>query len=141
MSDIKLNSIPIETHVLYSVSHFTEFGKKLCFPRHTHSTFLTYLNSLESFILVILYEHKTDYPAYAHQGYFRTSMSQLQVLINSQDRSQSSMSHEHRSSTQRLLSYHYLYVVRGGTQNILDWCRHLYSSSGSAKHRSQQAKL
>jgi hypothetical protein len=31
--------------------------------------------------------------------------------------------------------------VRCGIQNIPDWCRHLYSSCGSAKHRSQQAKL
>jgi hypothetical protein len=31
--------------------------------------------------------------------------------------------------------------VRGGIQNIPDWCRHLYSSCGSAKRRSQQAKL
>jgi hypothetical protein len=31
--------------------------------------------------------------------------------------------------------------VRGGIQNIPDWCRHLYSSCGSAKHWSQQAKL
>jgi hypothetical protein len=25
--------------------------------------------------------------------------------------------------------------IRGGIQNIPDWCRHLYSSCGSAKHR------
>jgi hypothetical protein len=25
--------------------------------------------------------------------------------------------------------------LRGGIQNILNWCRHLYSSCGSAKHR------
>jgi hypothetical protein len=31
--------------------------------------------------------------------------------------------------------------IRGGIQNIPDWCRHLYSSCGSAMHRSQQAKL
>jgi hypothetical protein len=30
--------------------------------------------------------------------------------------------------------------IRGAIQNILDWCCHLYSSCGSAKHRSQQAK-
>jgi hypothetical protein len=29
----------------------------------------------------------------------------------------------------------------GGIQNIPDWCRYLYSSCGSAKHRSQQLKL
>jgi hypothetical protein len=29
----------------------------------------------------------------------------------------------------------------GGVQNIPDWCHHLYSSCGSMKHRSQQAKL
>jgi hypothetical protein len=29
----------------------------------------------------------------------------------------------------------------GGIQNIPDWCRHLYSSCVSAKHRSQHAKL
>ena len=27
-----------------------------------------------------------------------------------------------------------LHTVRGVIQNILDWCRHLYSSCGSAKH-------
>jgi hypothetical protein len=31
--------------------------------------------------------------------------------------------------------------IRGGAQYIPDWCHHLYNSSGSAKHRSQQAKL
>jgi hypothetical protein len=31
--------------------------------------------------------------------------------------------------------------VRGGIQNIPDWCRHLYSSCGSAKHLFQKAKL
>jgi hypothetical protein len=31
--------------------------------------------------------------------------------------------------------------VRGGIQNIPDFCSHLYSSCGSAKHWSQQAKL
>jgi hypothetical protein len=33
--------------------------------------------------------------------------------------------------------------IRGGIQNIPDWCRHLqvYSICGSAKYRSQQAKL
>jgi hypothetical protein len=31
--------------------------------------------------------------------------------------------------------------VRGGIKNIPDWCRHLYSSCGSAKHQSQHAKL
>jgi hypothetical protein len=31
--------------------------------------------------------------------------------------------------------------LRGGIQNIPHWCRHLYSSCGSAKHRSQKAKL
>jgi hypothetical protein len=30
---------------------------------------------------------------------------------------------------------------RGWIQNIPDWCRFLYSSCGSAKHRSKQAKL
>jgi hypothetical protein len=29
-------------------------------------------------------------------------------------------------------NYH---IIRGYIQNILDWCRHLYSSCGSAKHR------
>jgi hypothetical protein len=33
------------------------------------------------------------------------------------------------------------FQVRSGIQYIPDWCRHLYSSCGSAKHRSQQAKL
>jgi hypothetical protein len=32
-------------------------------------------------------------------------------------------------------------TIRGGIQNIPDWCRRLYSSCDSAKHRSQQAKL
>jgi hypothetical protein len=27
------------------------------------------------------------------------------------------------------------YSIRGGIENILDWCRHLYRSCGSAKHR------
>jgi hypothetical protein len=31
--------------------------------------------------------------------------------------------------------------VRGGTQNIPHWYRHLYSSCGSAKRRSKQTKL
>jgi hypothetical protein len=31
--------------------------------------------------------------------------------------------------------------IRGGIQNIPDWCRHLYSSRGSTKNLSQQAKL
>ena len=31
--------------------------------------------------------------------------------------------------------------VRGRIQNIPDWCRHLYKSCSSARHRSQQAKL
>jgi hypothetical protein len=31
--------------------------------------------------------------------------------------------------------------IRGGTQNIPDWCRHLYSSCGNEKQWSQQAKL
>jgi hypothetical protein len=31
--------------------------------------------------------------------------------------------------------------ILGGIQNIPDWCRYLYSSYSSAKHRSQQAKL
>jgi hypothetical protein len=31
--------------------------------------------------------------------------------------------------------------TRGGIQNIPDWCKHLYNSCGSAKQRSQQAKL
>jgi hypothetical protein len=31
--------------------------------------------------------------------------------------------------------------IRGDIQNIPDRCRHLYNSCGSAKHRSQQAKL
>jgi hypothetical protein len=31
--------------------------------------------------------------------------------------------------------------IRGGIQNIPDWCRHVYSSCVSPKHRSQQAKL
>jgi hypothetical protein len=25
--------------------------------------------------------------------------------------------------------------IRGGIQNISDWCRHLYSNCGSVKHR------
>jgi hypothetical protein len=33
------------------------------------------------------------------------------------------------------------WCLRGGNQNIPDWCRHLHSSCGSAKHRPQQAKL
>jgi hypothetical protein len=32
-------------------------------------------------------------------------------------------------------------ALQGGSQNILDWCRHLYGSCGSTKHWSQQAKL
>jgi hypothetical protein len=31
--------------------------------------------------------------------------------------------------------------LRNGIQNIPDWCRHVYSSCGSAENRSQQAKL
>jgi hypothetical protein len=31
--------------------------------------------------------------------------------------------------------------VRGGIQDIPDWCCHLYSSCGSAKHRSHQSKM
>jgi hypothetical protein len=31
--------------------------------------------------------------------------------------------------------------IRGGIQNIPDWCRHLYSRCGSPKHGSKQAKL
>jgi hypothetical protein len=31
--------------------------------------------------------------------------------------------------------------IRGGIQNIPDWCRHLYNICGSANHRSQRAKL
>jgi hypothetical protein len=36
--------------------------------------------------------------------------------------------------------YHTLphYLIWGGIQNIPDWCRHLYSSCSSAKHRSEQ---
>jgi hypothetical protein len=40
-----------------------------------------------------------------------------------------------------LRSRNHCFNVRGGIQNIPDWCRHLYSSCGSAKHRSQQAKI
>jgi hypothetical protein len=32
-------------------------------------------------------------------------------------------------------------AIRGGIQNIPDWCHHLYSSCGSTKNLSQQAKL
>jgi hypothetical protein len=32
-------------------------------------------------------------------------------------------------------------IIRGRIQNIPDWCRHIYSSCGSAKPRPQQAKL
>jgi hypothetical protein len=32
-------------------------------------------------------------------------------------------------------------ALRGGIQDIPAWCRHLYISGSSAKHRSQQAKL
>jgi hypothetical protein len=32
-------------------------------------------------------------------------------------------------------------AIWGGIQNIVDWCRHLYSSCGSVKHQCQQAKL
>jgi hypothetical protein len=32
-------------------------------------------------------------------------------------------------------------VLRGGIQNIPDWCRHLYSSCGSTNNLTQQAKL
>jgi hypothetical protein len=39
------------------------------------------------------------------------------------------------------LPYCYIVFIRGGIQNIPDWFRHLYSSCGSTKHRSQQAKL
>jgi hypothetical protein len=39
------------------------------------------------------------------------------------------------------LPYCYIAFTRGGIQNFPDWCCHLYSSCGSAKHRSQQAKL
>jgi hypothetical protein len=31
--------------------------------------------------------------------------------------------------------------IRGGNQNIPNWCRYQYSSFGSTKHRSQRAKL
>jgi hypothetical protein len=31
--------------------------------------------------------------------------------------------------------------LRGGIQNIPDWCRHLHSRCGSARHQSQQTKL
>jgi WD40 repeat protein len=34
-----------------------------------------------------------------------------------------------------------VFCLRGDTQNIPDRCRHPYSSCGSAKHLSQQAKL
>jgi hypothetical protein len=34
-----------------------------------------------------------------------------------------------------------MYNKRGSIQNVLDWCRHLYNSCGSAKHGSQLAKL
>jgi hypothetical protein len=35
----------------------------------------------------------------------------------------------------------FVFFIRGGIQNILDWCCHLYSSCGSTKYRSQQTKL
>jgi hypothetical protein len=35
----------------------------------------------------------------------------------------------------------YTLHLRGGIQNIPDWCRQLYSSFGIAKHRFKQAKL
>jgi hypothetical protein len=37
------------------------------------------------------------------------------------------------------LQYHKLYIIRDSNQNVPNWCRHLYSSSGSAKHHSQKA--
>jgi hypothetical protein len=37
--------------------------------------------------------------------------------------------------------YNLLMRIRDGIQNIPDWCRHLYSSCGIAKHRYQQDKL
>jgi hypothetical protein len=41
----------------------------------------------------------------------------------------------------RSLSKRQNHYIRGGIQNIPDRCRHLYSSCGSTKHQSQQAKL
>jgi hypothetical protein len=49
---------------------------------------------------------------------------------------------EARSSNRIPLTIkHAHHVKRGGFQNIPDWCRHPYSSCGSAKYRFQQAKM
>jgi hypothetical protein len=38
-------------------------------------------------------------------------------------------------------TYYFIWPIQGGIQNIPGWCRHLYRSYGSAKHRSEQTKL